>query len=56
MAEFGATAGVVTAAEVNAGPSAQGTRYMDVNSPAFWSTVWFLLALVWLFYVFGRGR
>lgn len=53
----GASAGVVGMAEVNAAPgSGQPKGFGDPSSPAFWSTVWFALALIWLFYVFGRGR
>lgn len=51
----GAKAGVISFAEVNAGPSARGTNFIDVNSPAFWSVVWTVLAVCWLIYVFGRS-
>lgn len=51
-----ARVGVVGLAEINAGPSATGNQYVDINSPAFWSAVFAALSLVWLIYVFGRTR
>lgn len=43
-------AGVVTAAEVN-GPmaTADGTKWLDFDSPATWATLWFLIACIFLF-------
>lgn len=48
-------AGVVTMAEVNAGPSQVGTKKFDATSPATWSLIWFVLSLAWLMYAFGRN-
>lgn len=42
----GLSAGVVAAADINAQPSNGGSGRMD--SPAAWSTVWFLTSVVYL--------
>jgi hypothetical protein len=47
-----AKAGVVTAAEVNgpiASPSGKVAGMWDASSPATWSVVWFLVAILILF-------